>query len=99
MTAIRTFSSAALALAAFAAYGQDAMRPKPAPVGQAAPAEQPATRADCSAGRKARHDHGIERGYGPMPAKGCSAMTPAKAGATGAAAPPTRQVPQEPVTR
>ena len=42
-----------------------------------------ATYADCAArARKTLHDHGMERGYGPMPVKACLPKTLADASGT-----------------
>jgi len=62
----------AITLAAAAAFSVSAQPSVP----RQADAAAGATKApDCSVLRKARHDHGIERGYGPMPLKGCSIKT------------------------
>lgn len=77
MTAIRIVSAAALSLAALAAYAQQSTPAQPAP------GVTPMTSAQCASARKARHDHGIERGYGPMAIKGCGPVGAAKVIATG----------------
>lgn len=66
MTANRIVSAAALTFAALAAFAQQS---GPVQAGQGMTAM---TSAECTAARKARHDHGIERGYGPMAIKGCA---------------------------
>jgi hypothetical protein len=77
MTAIRILSAVLLTLAAVSVQAQDA------PPQQASPGTSTMTAAECAAARKARHDHGIERNYGPMPIKGCSPVSVAKGEAKG----------------
>lgn len=64
MPGLTLISAAALSLAVLGACAQDAF------VRQDAAS---AKRADCTtSARRALHDHGIERGYGPMPVKACN---------------------------
>jgi hypothetical protein len=72
MIAIRILSAAFLSLAALAVHAQQNVAPQPAPV------DSVTKSVDCAANKTARHDHGIERGYGPMPTKACGNMTETK---------------------
>lgn len=62
----------AITLAAAAAFGVSAQSSPPR---QQEDAQSGAKAADCSAIRKLRHDHGIERGHGPMPLRDCAIKT------------------------
>lgn len=66
MMVIRIVSAALLTVAALAVHAQESTVQQPTSAGAAM------NGIDCAAARRARHDHGIERGYGPMPIKGCS---------------------------
>lgn len=66
MTVVRILSAALLTVAALAVHAQESTVLQPTSAGSAAKG------IDCAAARRARHDHGIERGYGPMPIEGCS---------------------------
>lgn len=87
MRTVTLLISAVIGLPAVAAYAQGAgAQPQ-----FSAPA---ANYADCAARvRKTLHDHGLERGYGPMPVKACLRTTIADAGgpsAVTADTPPAR---------
>lgn len=79
--------SAAMGLPAVAAYAQGS-------VAQSQLSTPAASYADCAARvRKTLHDHGLERGYGPMPIKACLRTALTDAGGTSAVtadAPPAR---------
>ena len=76
MRILNLLLSAIIGLPAVAAYAQGA-------VAQSQLSTPAATYADCAARvRKTVHDHGRERGYGPMPVKECSRTTLADAGGT-----------------
>lgn len=78
MKTVTLLISAVMGVPAVAAHAQDA-------VGQPQLTTPAATYADCAArARKTLHDHGMERGYGPMPIKACLPKTVADA--SGAAA-------------
>ncbi len=87
MRTVIVLISAVIGLLPVAAYAQGAV----AQPQFSAPA---ANYADCAARvRKTLHDHGLERGYGPMPIKACMRPTLADAGAIRAATgdtPPAR---------
>ncbi len=76
MRTLNLFLSAVIGLPAAAAYAQGA-------VAQSQLSTPAASYADCAARvRKTLHDHGLERGYGPMPVKACLRTTIADAGGT-----------------
>lgn len=78
MRTLNLLLSAVIGLPAVAAYAQGA-------VAQPQLSTPAATYADCAARvRKTLHDHGLERGYGPMPIKACLRTTLADAGGTAA---------------
>jgi hypothetical protein len=78
MSAIRILSATAITLAALASHAQEGAVPRPEQDGSSM------TSVQCAAARKARHDHGIERGHGPMPIKGCGSKSSTMPSATGA---------------
>lgn len=88
MRTIALLISALVGLSAMAVHAQGA----PAPQQLASPADG---YADCAARvRRTLHDHGIERGYGPMPIKACLRTTLANASASPAVTadtPPARR--------
>ena len=74
MSSVTVVSATLLGIAALSGCAQDAF------------VRQGGT-GDCAANaRRALHDHGIERGYGPMPVKTCNKAAVAHAGAKVAAA-------------
>jgi hypothetical protein len=78
MSAIRFLSAATLTFATLAAYAQAPDAPQPSAA--VAPPTTSAKSDECAVARKARHDHGVERGQGPMSNKACAPMKSAKAG-------------------
>ncbi|NKE67578.1 hypothetical protein RAMLITH_17280 [Ramlibacter sp. RBP-2] len=78
MRTVTLLISAVIGLLPVAAYAQGA-------VTQPQLSTPAAAYAECAARvRKTLHDHGLERGYGPMPIKACLRTTLADAGGTSA---------------
>ena len=69
MSSLTVISAALLGIAALTGCAQDAL------------VRQDGSSACATNARRALHDHGIERGYGPMTVKGCRKTTVADAGA------------------
>lgn len=80
MRAIRIIVAAAVAAGTGALYAQDT-RVAAQPAVRASSSEVAVAQAECrTAARRVLHDHGIERGYGPMPIKACNNITVATRG-------------------